>query len=66
MKSLNILPNLEEEASLFTTPFFHLSSIKSVSLTGFPVSKSPKRSGTAVLATASDIWVVENAHIEEL
>lgn len=28
MKSLNILPNLGEEASRFSTPFYHLSPIK--------------------------------------
>lgn len=67
MKSLSILPNLEEEASLLTTPFCQLSSIKSEALTGFSVSKIPKNSLEQVYsATAGDIWVVENAHIEEL
>ena len=53
MKALSILPNLGEEASLFSAPFYHLSPLKIDDPKGFPATKIPKMSAAAVV---SNCW----------
>lgn len=52
-KSLNILPNLGEEASLFSTPFYPLSPLKTE---GFQLQKFPRGLQLPWSATGGDIW----------
>jgi len=53
MKSLSILPNLGEEASLFSTPFYRLSPLKTENPKGLPGTKIPQRSAAAMV---SNCW----------
>lgn len=60
-KSLNILPNLGEEASLFSIPFYPLSPLKTEGFQlqkrkGFQLQKFPRGPQQPWSTTCGDIW----------
>lgn len=66
MKSLSILPNLGEEARLFSVPFYHLSPLKTEEPKGFLATKIPRKSAVAMVSNCWWYLGDKNAQMGEL